>query len=59
MEQTPLWELSANMTDPETGEVLLVTDSKFTKYMELMERYYHNIKKIRVKSVASPIKQRQ
>ncbi|MEK3886613.1 ABC transporter substrate-binding protein [Bacillus sp. FSL K6-3431] len=37
----PLWQLSANMTDPDTGEVLLLSDPKFTKYMDLMGTYYN------------------
>ncbi|CAM4122352.1 extracellular solute-binding protein [Paenibacillus alkaliterrae] len=36
----PLLQLSVTKTDPETGEVLLTKDPKFTKYMELMKKYY-------------------
>ncbi|MBO0992297.1 ABC transporter substrate-binding protein [Bacillus sp. SD088] len=41
LEMAPLWELSANMTDSETGDVLLTSDPKFTQYMKLMERFYN------------------
>ncbi|WP_274363001.1 ABC transporter substrate-binding protein [Paenibacillus thermotolerans] len=36
----PLLQLSVTKTDPESGEVLLTKDPKFTKYMELMKKYY-------------------
>lgn len=36
----PLNQMSTNLTDPETGEVLFTSDPKFTKYMELMDSYY-------------------
>lgn len=36
----PLNQMSVNLTDPETGEVLYTSDPKFTKYMELMDSYY-------------------
>ncbi len=36
----PLAQLSVNMTDPETGEVLITTDPAFTKFMDLMEQFY-------------------
>ncbi|WP_062105902.1 ABC transporter substrate-binding protein [Bacillus niameyensis] len=41
LETIPLSQLSAAKTDAETGEVLLTKDPKFTKYMELMDRFYH------------------
>ncbi|MDQ8737633.1 extracellular solute-binding protein [Paenibacillus sp. LHD-38] len=36
----PLLQLSVTHTDPDSGEVLLTKDPKFTKYMELMKKYY-------------------
>lgn len=36
----PLMQLSMNMTDPQTGEVLLTKDPNFTKYMDLMKKFY-------------------
>ncbi|MEK3890002.1 ABC transporter substrate-binding protein [Bacillus sp. FSL K6-3431] len=33
----PLGQLSVNMTDPETGDVLITEDPAFTKYMDFME----------------------
>lgn len=38
---TPLHQLSASFTDPETGEVLLTKDPKFTKYMDLISQFYN------------------
>lgn len=37
-----LWELSANSTDPETGEVLIMSDPKYTKFLDLIQQY-HNL----------------
>ncbi|WP_098742111.1 extracellular solute-binding protein [Paenibacillus sp. EZ-K15] len=36
----PLNELAVNKTDPDTGEVLITKDPAFTKYLELMKKYY-------------------
>lgn len=36
----PLKELAVNKTDPDTGEVLIMKDPAFTKYLELMKKYY-------------------
>ncbi|MGG4107696.1 extracellular solute-binding protein [Paenibacillus lautus] len=36
----PLKELAVNKTDPDTGEVLITKDPAFTKYLELMKKYY-------------------
>lgn len=36
----PLLQLSMNLTDPDTGEVLLTKDPNFTKYMDLMKKFY-------------------
>ncbi|WP_136606614.1 ABC transporter substrate-binding protein [Paenibacillus dokdonensis] len=36
----PLMQLSMNMTDPQTGEVLLTKDPNFTEYMDLMKKFY-------------------
>lgn len=35
----PLGQLSVNMTDPETGDVLITEDPAFAKYMDLMEAF--------------------
>lgn len=35
-----LLQLSTTLTDPDTGELLLSKDPKFTKYMELMKKIY-------------------
>ncbi|MBO0991504.1 ABC transporter substrate-binding protein [Bacillus sp. SD088] len=37
---TPLLELGVNLTDPETGEVLITQEPAVTKYFELMEHLY-------------------
>lgn len=36
----PLKELAINKTDPDTGEVLIMKDPAFSKYLELMKKYY-------------------
>ncbi|GIP25835.1 hypothetical protein J23TS9_09650 [Paenibacillus sp. J23TS9] len=36
----PIKELAVNKTDPDTGEVLITKDPAFTKYLELMKKYY-------------------
>ncbi|MCU6708851.1 extracellular solute-binding protein [Paenibacillus sp. J5C_2022] len=36
----PLDEFPANATDPDTGELRLTKDPAFTKYFELLKRYY-------------------
>ncbi|WP_152395203.1 ABC transporter substrate-binding protein [Paenibacillus guangzhouensis] len=36
----PLKELAVNRTDPNTGEVLITKDPAFSKYLELMKKYY-------------------
>ncbi|ALS29056.1 ABC transporter substrate-binding protein [Paenibacillus sp. 32O-W] len=36
----PLLQLSVTKTDPESGDVLLTKEPKFTQYMELMKKYY-------------------
>ncbi|GIN72496.1 hypothetical protein J14TS2_29710 [Bacillus sp. J14TS2] len=40
LEYAPLSQLSVNKTDPETGEILLSSEPKFTQYIELMNRFY-------------------
>ncbi|WP_314587597.1 extracellular solute-binding protein [Paenibacillus terrigena] len=35
-----LRELAVNKTDPDTGEVLITKDPAFSKYLELMKKYY-------------------
>lgn len=36
----PLLQLAPNLTDPETGEVLITKDPKVAKYFELMKKFY-------------------
>jgi len=36
----PLRELAVNKTDPDTGEVLITKDPSFSKFLELMKKYY-------------------
>lgn len=36
----PLSQLAVNLTDPETGEVLITQEPAVTKYLELMKRLY-------------------
>lgn len=36
---SPLWELSSHMTDPETGEVLLMSDPNYAKFLDLLKSY--------------------
>ncbi|MCT1398519.1 extracellular solute-binding protein [Paenibacillus sp. p3-SID867] len=36
----PLKQLNVNLTDPETGEVLITKEPAVTKYLELMKKFY-------------------
>lgn len=37
---SPLRQLTSSMTDPETGEVLITKDPNFTKFLELLKKFY-------------------